>query len=109
MLTVDEIEALQRQKCARCGEASKDHLHLFGSAEYLCPTVSRFLAAEPDSLDDWVPEFTVWIVRRGSRHPMVIDSIFTHEPSAVKRARLLGNGWKAEKYSHLKAPAGEGR
>jgi hypothetical protein len=66
---------------------------------------SRLETAEADYVSDLVPEFTVWIVRRGSRFPMVVDSIFMDEARAHLRAQLLGtgHGWHVERYSHLKA------
>lgn len=57
--------------------------------------------------DGWTPEFTVWVVRRGSRFPMVVDSIFHDEHRANLRATLLGNGegWHVERYQHVRAAA----
>lgn len=66
---------------------------------------SQALEDDDDSLyDGWTPEFTVWIVRRGSRFPMMIDTIWMDEEPAQKRAKLLcrGEGWKAAKYSHIR-------
>lgn len=73
-------------------------------------------AAQPDEDDydsaafkDWTPEFTVWLVRRGKRFPMVVDSVFVREELAEKRAALLGKdeGWHAMKYSHIQPSAVE--
>lgn len=103
--TEAEIEAFTKRRCGSCGHCANEHAHMFGSDNYLCPTVSMFRDQSPDDLEfsGWVPEFTVWLVRRGSRFPMTVDSVFTDEKSAQRRAALLGaaNGWKAMRYSHL--------
>lgn len=61
-------------------------------------------APQPDD-DGLAPEFTVYIVRRGQRFPMVIDSLFVRRELAEKRAALLGvgQGWHVDSYSHLTA------
>jgi hypothetical protein len=50
-----------------------------------------------DEFAGWAPAFTVWIVRRGQKFPMIIDSIWTDEATAKKRVALFpkGQGWEA--------------
>lgn len=112
-LGLEASEEQQRQfkarRCGACGHRADEHRHLFGSENYICQTVATFIEEGPDEsgeCPDCVPEFVVWVVRRGSRFPMVVDSIFVNEKPAHDRAKLmgLGDGWKAERYSHLKPP-----
>lgn len=37
-----QIAALKSVRCRRCGHMAGEHLHLFGSTHYLCPTVLLF-------------------------------------------------------------------
>lgn len=84
-------------ECSECGKAN------FTSGDLWV----EWLRSVPDDDDgemfaDFEPEFTVWIVRRGSQRPMVIDSIFAVKELAEQRAALLGDGWAAGSYAHVK-------
>ncbi len=41
--SIDEIKAYGMRPCVRCGCSANTHLHLYGSNEWLCPTVARFI------------------------------------------------------------------
>jgi len=46
----DELErtlAFAARLCARCNHPANKHIHLFGSAEWLCPTVATFVEPLP--------------------------------------------------------------
>jgi hypothetical protein len=133
--TAEAIEAFQSRRCGQCGRAAREHTHLFGSQNYLCPTVSVFTEprqqkpprctvdgvcdddprcteCKPDEASEfpgWVPEFTVYLVRRGKQFPMIVDSVFVDEAVANKRLSLFprDQGWHVMRYSHIRPPTVE--
>lgn len=40
--TVEELEAFIARPCGACGRRADEHIHLFGTQVYLCPTVQCF-------------------------------------------------------------------
>lgn len=80
-------------------------LHL-GTPSHLGEAQTPALPAEPpnDGLADWTPKFTVWLVTLKESWPWLVDSVWTDEHDARKRAEVRGPDWEVMRYSHLQPP-----
>lgn len=116
-----DYDSDDRHRCARCIECEgyqPDIPEWWAIRMLLGPEISqadacRILlgpapapASTPDSgpddtFADWVPEFTVWLVRYTEAWPMVVDTVFLNEADAKARAAVRGPGWWAMRYSHI--------